>query len=66
MDSKAPNNIIFYSTHTGNVKIEVVFDEETFWLTQKRMGELFGCSTDNISLHLKKIFLEQELNHHWQ
>ena len=62
MDSKAPNNIIFYSTPMGNVKIEVVFDEETFWLTQKRMGELFGCSTDNISLHLKKIFLDEELS----
>ena len=63
MDNTTINSdIIFYSTPTGNVKIEVVFNQETFWLTQKRMGELFGCSTDNISLHLKKIFLDGELH----
>lgn len=36
------NEIIFYTTPTGNVKIEVVFNNETFWLTQKTMAELFG------------------------
>jgi len=55
------NNIIFYTTPAGNVKIDVVFNEETFWLNQKRMAELFGCSTDNISLHIKNIFKENEL-----
>jgi len=55
------NNIIFYTTPAGNVKINVVFNEETFWLNQKRMAELFGCSTDNISLHIKNIFKENEL-----
>ena len=35
--------------------------DETIWLTQKAMAELFGCSTDNISLHLKNIFAEGEL-----
>ena len=38
------------------------FHEETFWLTQKAMAELFDCSTDNISLHLKNIFREEELD----
>ncbi|MDE1191129.1 MAG: virulence RhuM family protein [Arachidicoccus sp.] len=56
------NNVIFYSTPSGAIKIEVIFNDETFWLTQKRMAELFDCSVDNISLHLKNIFKEQELN----
>jgi hypothetical protein len=60
-DKNQNNNIIFYTTPTGNVKIDVVFNEETFWLNQKRMAELFGCSADNISLHIKNIFKEREL-----
>lgn len=60
-DKNQNNNIIFYTTPAGNVKINVVFNEETFWLNQKRMAELFGCSTDNISLHIKNIFKENEL-----
>lgn len=55
------SDIIFYNTPTGDVKIEVIYNEETFWLSQKRMAELFGCSTDNISLHLKNIFVDNEL-----
>jgi hypothetical protein len=57
-----PSDIIFYRSPEGEVKIEVIFNDETFWLNQKRMAELFGCGTDNISLHLKKIFTEGELN----
>jgi hypothetical protein len=60
-DKNQNNNIIFYTTPSGNVKVDVVFNEETFWLNQKRMAELFGCSTDNISLHIKNIFKENEL-----
>jgi hypothetical protein len=56
------NDIIFYNTPTGDVKIEVVFNDEPFWLTQKRMADLFGCSTDNISLHIKNIFKDKELD----
>lgn len=42
--------------------MSVFFQEETFWLTQKAMAELFDCSTDNISLRLKNIFREEELD----
>lgn len=42
--------------------IEVCFQDETIWLTQKLMAELFQCSTDNISLHLKNIFKDGELD----
>jgi len=42
--------------------IEVRVQNETIWLSQKLMGALFDCSTDNISLHLKNIFKEKELD----
>jgi len=38
------------------------FKEDTFWMTQKAMAELFDCTTDNISLHLKNIYKEEELD----
>lgn len=53
--------ILLYSLDKSKVYIDVIFKDETFWLTQKSMAELFDCSTDNISLHLKNIFKEQEL-----
>ncbi|HEY8783198.1 MAG TPA: virulence RhuM family protein [Mucilaginibacter sp.] len=60
-DSPPNNDIIFYSTPTGEVKIEVIFNDETFWLTQKRMAELFGVEVPAISKHLKNIFESGEL-----
>lgn len=53
--------ILLYSDESGKEFISVVFKDETFWLTQKAMAELFGCTADNISLHLKNIFAESEL-----
>ena len=53
--------VIFYSTLAGDVKIEVVFNDETFWLTQKRMAELFGVKVPAISKHLSNIFETGEL-----
>lgn len=60
--NKLPDNqIVFYQSPNGSVHIEVLFAEENLWLTQKKMAELFGCSADNISLHLKNIYKENEL-----
>ncbi len=42
--------------------IQVRYENENLWMTQKAMAELFACSTDNISLHLKNIFKENELD----
>ena len=56
------HSIVLYQTDSTNVCVSVCYADETFWLTQKAMAELFGCSTDNISLHLKKIFLDGELD----
>lgn len=55
-------NIILYSTSKGNVKVEVVFNEQTFWLTQKAMANLFAVEVPAISKHLKKIFETNELD----
>lgn len=54
-------NIILYEMKNHQETVSVTFKDETFWLTQKAMSELFGCSSDNISLHLKNIFSEGEL-----
>lgn len=55
------NDFLFYTSPDGDVKIEIVFHDGNIWLSQKRMSELFDCSVDNISLHLKNIFNEGEL-----
>src|SRR3989339_1313775 len=60
---KLPDNqIAFYQSPDGSVNIEVLYAEENIWLTQKKMAELFDCSTDNISLHLKNIYQEKEVD----
>jgi len=55
------SSIVLYTTPDGAVKIDTIFQNETIWLTQAKMAELFDCSSDNISLHLKNIYEEQEL-----
>ena len=50
------NNIIFYQTEKQNVTINVTYLNESFWLSQKMIAQLFNCSIDNVSLHLKNIF----------
>ena len=54
-------SINLYEMENHQETVSVTFKDETFWLTQKAMSELFGCSSDNISLHLKNIFSEGEL-----
>lgn len=55
------SQLIFYATPQGNVKVEVLFEEETFWLSQKRMAELFAVDVRTINEHLKNIFKTGEL-----
>lgn len=52
---------LIFKTQEKDDGIYIKYDKESLWMTQKSMSELFGCSTDNISLHLKKIFKEHEL-----
>lgn len=53
---------LLYSTPEEQVSVQAIVKNETLWLTQRSMAELFGCSTDNISLHLKNIFNTNELD----
>ncbi|MBU0705645.1 virulence RhuM family protein [Patescibacteria group bacterium] len=55
-------DFVLYTTPNGEVKLEVFLKNETLWLTQKMMAELFDCTPDNISLHLKNIYSEKELD----
>lgn len=56
------SQIIIYTTETGETKLEVRLENETVWLTQKLMAELFQTTPQNITIHLKNIFDEGELN----
>jgi hypothetical protein len=55
------NQVIFYNTPKGNIIVEVIFDEDTFWLTQKAMAKLFGVEVPGINKHLSRIFETGEL-----
>ncbi|MCF0230169.1 MAG: virulence RhuM family protein, partial [Parasporobacterium sp.] len=55
------HDIVLYQIDDTNVCVSVFFKDETFWLTQRAMADLFDCSSDNISFHLKNIYKEEEL-----
>jgi len=59
---KNNSQIIIYTTEKGETKLEVRLENETVWLTQKLMAELFQTTPQNITIHLKNIFEEGELN----
>jgi len=56
------SQIIIYQTEDGKTKLEVKLENETVWLTQKLMADLFQTTVPNINIHLKNIFDEEELN----
>lgn len=66
MNPEAPpphfDNITIFETEDGKTRVEVRFEHENVWLTQKLMAELYECSADNVSLHLKHIFADKELD----
>lgn len=53
--------IQIFTSADGQAQLEVALDQETVWLSQAQMAELFSTTVDNISLHLKNIFREGEL-----
>lgn len=55
------SNIILYTSDNGEVNIQVQYEDGTFWLTQKRMAELFGVNTNTINYHLKELYKSAEL-----
>ncbi|MBI5385874.1 MAG: virulence RhuM family protein [Verrucomicrobia bacterium] len=56
-----PNQFLLYTAPDGAVKVEVFFKDETVWLTQKALAELFGVKVPAINKHLKNIFESSEL-----
>ena len=56
------NNIVIYQSEDGKVHLDVVYNEETTWLTQQQMSDLYQTSKSNVSEHIKHIFEEGELD----
>lgn len=56
------SNFVIFKIDKAKVNIDVLFQDETLWLTQKKMAELFETTPQNITLHLKNIYNEQEQN----
>lgn len=61
MNDRSSSDIILYSSPEGTIRVEVLYAGETFWLSQKRMAELFGVEVPAVSKHLKNIFETAEL-----
>lgn len=55
------NNIIIYTTDDGKAKVEVFLEDENVWLTQNSIAELFNTTRNNITMHIKNVFIEREL-----
>jgi hypothetical protein len=60
--SKSQSNIILYQTEDGQTRIQCRFEDESVWLTQALIAELFDVTPQNVTIHLKTIYEEGELN----
>lgn len=58
----APGEFLLYQSEDGRSRLEIRFDGETLWLTQAQMAELFQTTPQNITLHLKAVFAEGEID----
>ncbi len=56
------SDIIFYTSPAGNMQVEVVYNDETFWLSKKRMAELFGVDVRTVNEHLQNVYNTKELD----
>ena len=57
----AAGELLFYTSKDGKVKMEIRVEEETIWMSQQMMAELFQTTKQNIAKHLKRIFEQEEL-----
>lgn len=60
-DHPSEGELIFYQTPEGSVRVEVLYELETFWMNQKRIAELFGVDVRTVSYHLKEVYDSGEL-----
>ena len=56
------SNILIYQNDSGDIKVDVRFEDESLWLSQTQICEVFGKAKSTISEHIKAIFEEEELN----
>lgn len=56
------SNILLYSSDSGEVSVQVRYEDGTFWLTQKRMAELFSVNVRTVNEHLQNIFASGEMS----
>ena len=61
MENDDKGQIIIYQTDNGKINIDVLLEDETVWLTQQQMSELFQTSRTNVVEHIKHIYEEGEL-----
>lgn len=55
------SEIVIYQAQDGNIKIDVLLEQESVWLSQEQMGNLFGKAKSTINEHIKNIYAEKEL-----
>lgn len=60
-EDAARGEMLLYRTEDGRTRVECRFQDDTLWLTQSLMAELFQTSTQNITLHLRTLYQEEEL-----
>jgi len=60
--ASAKGEVLVYQTEAGEVKVDVRLEDGTVWLTQAQIAELFQVKPQNITMHLKNIFAERELD----
>ncbi|MCH8486481.1 MAG: hypothetical protein LAT75_06420 [Candidatus Cyclonatronum sp.] len=58
------NHIEIYKSSEG-IEVAIVFNEETVWATQRQMASLFETTPQNITLHLKNIYKEEEIDENY-
>ena len=56
------NDVLLYTTPNGQVKVEIYLQNETIWLTQQKIADLFGVDRTDVTKHIGNIFKERELN----
>ena len=61
INNATENKIVLYKDKHGNVELRADMEKDTLWATQAQIAQIFDCSTDNVSLHLKRIFRDKEL-----
>ena len=62
MNNENKNHLIIYQDDNGSVKVYVRFADEDVWLTQSQLAEIYATTQQNIALHIKNIYADNELS----